>query len=177
MDGLEQKLEEVIRTLQTDLATFRTGRATPSMIEDLEVEVYDSRMLLKELAAITAPEPRQILVSPWDKAVIVEIEKALRAKGFSPVVEGDFLRVVLPSLTGEEREKVMREVGERAEEAKIALRLVRREAVEKVEAAEKSKEISEDDEFVQKKKIDELTEEFNKKIDQVSQEKQTQIEL
>ncbi len=147
------------------------------MVEDLKVEVYDSVITLKEVAAITTPEPRQILVSPWDKTVLKEIEKALRADGFSPVVDEDFLRVVLPPLTGEVREELMRKVGEQAEEARVSVRIARRKAIEKVDKAKKNKEISEDEEFVQKKKINELVERYNNRIDEISREKSEQLSI
>lgn len=174
---LERKLEEIIRNFQSDLATIRTGRASTALVEDLKVEVYDSVSSLKELASISIPEPRQILINPWDKSVVKEIEKALRVKGFNPTVDESSLRIVLPSLTGEERERLMGEVGERAEGAKVAARLVRREAVEKVEKAEREKEISEDEKFVQKKKIDELAENYKRRIEEVSREKKSQLEI
>lgn len=174
---LERKLEEIIRKFQSDLATIRTGRASTALVEDLKIEVYDSAMSLKELASISIPEPRQILINPWDKSVVKEIEKALRVKGLNPTVDEDSLRIILPSLTGEERERLMGEVGERAEEAKVSARLVRREAVEKVEKAERGKEISEDEKFVQRKKIDELAENYKRRIEEASLEKKSQLEI
>ncbi len=177
LSDLEGKAQEVIEKLQADLATIRTGRATSDLVEDIKVEAYDSVSTLKELAAISIPEPRQILISPWDKSVVEDIERALRANDLNPAVDEDSIRVMLPALTGEVRDRLMKEVGERAEESKVALRMVRRSAVENIERAKESKQISKDDEFTKRKKIDELVEEFNKKIDQVSQDKKEQLEL
>ncbi len=172
---LERRFEEIIRQLRTDLAAIRTGRATTSLVEDLPVVVYGSTLTLKELASLSIPEVRQILISPWDKSIIPEIERALRERGFSPVVEEAVLRVVLPQLTGEEREKLQREVGERVEEARVAVRLARREEIERVERARKEKEISEDDEFSQKRQIDTLLENYNRRIEGIYLEKLAQL--
>lgn len=177
LSDLEGKAQKVIEKLQADLATIRTGRATSDLVEDIKVEAYDSVSTLKELAAISIPEPRQILISPWDKSVVEDIERALRANDLNPAVDEDSIRIMLPFLTGEVRDRLMKEVGERAEESKVALRMVRRGAVENIERVKESKEISKDDEFTQRKKIDELVEEFNKKIDQVSQDKKEQLEI
>lgn len=177
ISDLERKFEEILQKLQTDLATIRTGRASTALVEDLPITVYGSTMTLKELASITVPEPRQILISPWDKSILTDIEKGLRAKGFNPAAEETVLRVVLPSLTGEEREKLQREAGERAEEARVAIRMARREEVARIENAKKNKEISEDDEFNQKKQIDALLENYNRKIEEIYQDKLAQLAL
>jgi len=173
----ESRLEETIRNLEKDLAQIRTGRATASMVEDLKIEAYESALTLKELASITVPEPRQLLITPWDKSVLKEIEKGLQAAGFNPAAGEEDLRIVFPPLTGEEREKLMREVGERAEEAKVSVRNIRRDEIAEIERAEKEKEISEDDRFTQKKIADETIERFNRRIDEISQEKKSQLEL
>ena len=177
MDDIEPKFEQIIQKLRADLGSVRTGRATSSLVEDLEVKAYDSTMKLRELASISIPEPRQILISPWDPSNIKVVDDALRTHGFNPAAEGNSLRLVLPPLTGEEREKLTREVSERGEEAKVAARLVRREAVGKIEEAEKNKEISKDDLFGEKKKIDDLLEKYTRQIEEISQEKKGQLEL
>ncbi|MEX1068546.1 MAG: ribosome-recycling factor [Patescibacteria group bacterium] len=177
MEEITSKFEEIIRKLQSDLATVRTGRASAALVEELKVPVYGSAMTLKELASIAIPETRQILITPWDKTVIADVEKALRAQNFSPAVEETMIRVVLPPLTGEERERIIKEVGVKAEEAKVSLRMGRRDKVEQVESSEERKEISEDEEFAQKKRIDELLEDYNRKVEAISQEKKAQLEL
>jgi len=171
------RFEPIIEELKESLATIRTGRASASLVEDLEVEAYETKMKLKELAAIAVPEARQILVTPWDKTVLGVIEKTLQAAGFNPVVEGDFLRLNLPSLTGEDRERLMGEVGEKAEEAKIKVRGVRRKATEEIERLEKEKQLSEDEAFAQKKEIDEEVKEANRRIAELAEEKKRQLSL
>jgi len=177
IEELKQRFNKVVGDLQSDLTAIRTGRASSALVEDFKVPTYGTTMALKELASISIPEPRQILISPWDRNTITDIEKALRTGGFNPVVEESFLRIVLPPLTGEEREKLVREVGEKAEEAKVALRLARREEVGRVEKSKEDKEISEDEEFSQKKQIDDLLENYNRHIEEISLEKKTQLEL
>lgn len=163
--------------LQEDLALIRTGRASSTLVEGLKVPVYGSVMTLKELASIAIPEPRQILITPWDKTIVVDVEKALRAQNFSPAVEETAIRIALPPLTGEEREKIIKEVGIKAEEAKVGLRIARRDEVEEIESAKEIKDISEDEEFSQKKKVDDLLDSYNRKADEISQDKKSQLEI
>lgn len=171
------RFEPIIEELKESLATIRTGRASASLVEDLEVEAYETKMKLKELAAIAVPEARQILVTPWDKTVLGVIEKTLQAAGFNPVVEGDLLRLNLPSLTGEDRERLVGEVGEKVEEAKIKVRGVRRKATEEIERLGKEKQLSEDEAFAQKKEIDEEVKEANRRIAELAEEKKRQLSL
>jgi len=171
------RFEQIIEELRTTLAAIRTGQASTSLVENLEVKAYETTMKLKELAAITVPEARQIRITPWDKAVLEAIEKALREASFNPVVEDSTLRLVLSPLTGEDRERLMREVGERAEEAKIKLRGERREAIGEVERLEKEKQISEDEVFATKKEINEEVKEANRRITELAEEKKQQLSL
>lgn len=171
------RFESVIEELKTTLAAIRTGRASPSLVEDLEVEAYETKMCLKELTTISIPEARQIRVTPWDKSIIGEIERSLREAGFSPVVEEDVLRIDLSPLTGEDRERLVREVGEKAEEAKIKVRGERRKEIEEIERMEEEKQISEDEAFTTKKKIDEEVREANQQIVKLAEEKKQQLLL
>lgn len=177
MEELKSKFEGILQNLYSELAAIRTGRVSAALVEDLKVPVYGSVMTLKELASIAIPEPRQILITPWDKSVISDVEKALRGQNFSLAVEENLIRISLPPLTGEEREKIVKEVGVKAEEAKVSLRMVRRDEVERIESAEENKEISEDEEFAQKKKIDGLLDNYNRKVDEISQEKKSQLAI
>lgn len=177
ISDLEQKFSQTLAKLQEDLSLIRTGRASSALVENIKISVYGSVMTLKELASIAVPEPRQILISPWDKTVVKEVEIGTIAAGFSPKVEEGSIRIVLPSLTGEERERIVKEVGVKVEESKVSLRMARRDEVERIESAEKSKEISEDEEFSQKKKVDELLDNYQRRVDAVSQEKITQLQL
>jgi len=171
------RFEQIIEELRTTLAAIRTGQASTSLVENLEVKAYETMMKLKELAAITVPEARQIRVTPWDKAVLKAIEKALREAGFNPVVEDSTLRLAIPPLTGEDRERLMREVGERAEEAKNKVRGERREAIDEVERLEKERQFSEDEAFTAKREINEEVKEANRRIIELAEEKKRQLSL
>ena len=177
ISDLEQNFERVLAKLQDELALIRTGRASATLVEGLKIPVYGSVMTLKELASIAIPEPRQILITPWDKTIITDIEKALRVQNFSPVVDETMIRVALPALTGEERERIVKEVGIKTEEAKVGLRSTRRGEIEGIESAQKNKDISEDEEFSLKKAVDQLLEKYSRRIDEISQEKIVQLQL
>lgn len=177
MEELQKQFAWILKKLQSDLGTIRTGRASTTLVDDLPVTVYDTSMKLKEVASVTIPEPRQLLISPWDPSNLKEVEKALRVSGFNPTVGSDALRIVLPPLTGEEREKLIREVNEKTEEAKVETRKARREAVSQVEEQERTKQISKDDSFAQKKKIDGLLDSYNRRIDEILQERKSQFSM
>jgi len=175
---LSSRLTQITQNLKEDLAKVRTGRATSALVEDLKIEAYGgSVMSLKEVASIAVPEPRQLLITPWDKNVLPDVEKGLRLAGFNPTTAEGALRLVFPPLTGEERERLVKEVGVKAEEAKIAGRVARKDLLGEIERGKQSKEISEDDYFSKKKQIDEEMENFNQQVDTISQEKKMSVEL
>lgn len=174
---MREKFEGVVKDFQDELAAIRTGRASASLVEDLEVEAYETKMPLKELAAVSIPEARQILIAPWDQSVLEAVEKALLAAGLNPTPEGNVLRLNLPPLTGEDRERLMREVGEKAEAARVKVRHVRRELMDEVERLEREKQLSEDESFAKKKATDEEVKEVNQRIDQLVEEKKQQLSL
>jgi len=175
---LSSRLIQITQNLKEDLAKVRTGRATSALVEDLKIEVYGgSVMSLKEVASIAVPEPRQLLITPWDKNVLPDVEKGLRLAGFNPTTAEGALRLVFPPLTGEERERLVKEVGVKAEEAKITGRIARKDLLGEIERGKQAKEISEDDYFSKKKQIDEEMENFNQQVDAISQEKKTAVEL
>ena len=175
---LSSRLTQITQNLKDDLAKVRTGRATSALVEDLKIEAYGgSIMSLKELASIAVPEPRQLLITPWDKNVLADVEKGLRLAGFNPTTAEGALRLVFPPLTGEERERLVKEVGFKAEEARISGRVARKDLLGEIERGKQSKEISEDDYFSKKKQIDEEMENFNQQVDTISQEKKSAVEI
>jgi len=169
--------DQIIEELKSTLAVVRTGRASSALVEDLQVEAYGTKMKLKELAAIAVPEARQILITPWDKTVLEVVTKTLQITGFNPIVEGTALRLTFPPLTGEDRQRLMRQVGEKAEEARIKVRGVRREMMEEVEQRQRKKQISEDEAFFRKGEVEEEVKEANRQIEQLAQEKKKQLTL
>ena len=177
MTELESTLLKIIDHLKSELATIRTGRAHASLVEDLVVEAYGQKMTLKELAGITVPDPRLIILNPWDKSVIADIEKAVRESklGFSPAVDEEIIRVPIPSLSEERRLEFVKLVKEMVEDARQKVRQARQEAVEEVRRQEKVKEISEDEKFRLEKEIQGQVERANEEIKGIGEEKEEEI--
>lgn len=177
MNELRPKLEKVLGDLRAEVSSLRTGRATPALVEDIEVEAYGSSQPLKALAAISTPEPRQVLIQPWDKSVIPAIEKAIQSSplGVHPVVDGHGLRIVLPTLTEERKRDLVRVLREKVEQTRIHMRRIRDEAMKAVEARERAKEISEDERFREKQEAEKVVAEFNQKIEDTARAKEGEI--
>lgn len=173
LDSLKSQFSQIISEFKSTLSQFRTGRARPEMIEDVSIEAYQTVMKLKELVAITVPEGRQFLITPWDRANLKPVEDGLRRAGWNPSVEEGALRIILPSLTSEEREKLARQVGEKAEEFKVKARAARREEMEDLESRKEG--MPEDEFFHTKKLIDEETERETRAIENLAEEKKEQI--
>jgi ribosome recycling factor len=176
-NDLKIKLDKVLERLKTEIASLRTGRATPALVEDLEIDYYGSKTPLKAVASISVPEPRQILISPWDKNAIQPIERAIQASslGLNPIADKDAIRLVIPQLTEERRKDLVKTLGKHLEEARIAVRREREEAVKEAEKKEKIGEISEDEKFREKSEIQKLIDEANKKIEEVGLAKEKEI--
>lgn len=175
ISDLKGNFEKILSLLREDLAKIRTGRATPSVVEDLLVEAYGERLKLKELAAIRAPGPRELLIEPWDRRILGEIEKALAQAdlGASPVVEKTAVRIAFPSLTSERRGTLLLEVGRRVETAKNEVRYARQEARERTEELEKTE--GEDFVFRLRKEIDEEVERVGEEIEEIKRRKEEEI--
>lgn len=174
---LRQKLEKTFEHLQQQVALLRTGRATPALVEDLEVEYYDTKTLLKALASISSPEPRSIVIQPWDKNSIPPIEKAIRnsSLGLNPVTDRDAIRLAIPALTEERRRELVKLLGRHIEDARIAIRREREEALKNVDHKERAKEISEDEKFRQKNEVQKIVDDINKKIEELGAAKEKEI--
>lgn len=170
-------LDKIIDYLRTGLASLQVGRATSTLIEGLEVDVYDQKMPLKQLAAIQVSDPRMIIVRPWDKTVIRNIEWAIRQSnlGLSPVVEEDHIRLRIPALSEERRKELAKILHEKLEECKISIRRQRGEIWERIQTMEQSKEITEDDKFKAKGKLQELVDDYNKEIEEIGKKKEKEI--
>jgi ribosome recycling factor len=177
MPELENNLSKIIDHLKSELSTIRTGRAHASLVEDLPVEAYGQKMTLKELASITVPDPQLIVIDPWDKSVIPDIEKAVRGSklGLSPAVDEDVIRVPVPPLSEERRQEFVKLVKERVEQTREQVRQARKEAMEEVRRQEKEKEISEDEKFRQEKEIQGQVEECNREIREMGEGKEEEI--
>jgi len=173
----KEKMEQTKEALKKKYATMRGGRATPEMVSGIKVDCYGSKMPLSQLANISIPEPRLIVIEPWDKSILENIKKALLASelGVNPTDDGNLIRVVLPPLTEERREEIAKIIRQWAEEAKVNIRNIRREAREKIEEMEENKEISEDEKRRAEKEVQSITDEYMKTIDELRDKKVEEI--
>lgn len=173
----KQKMKHVVERLEHDFATIRTGRASPALLDRVKVSHYGSEMLIKELATISVPEARMLVITPWDKGALKAIEKAIMASDLSlnPSSDGNVIRLEIPPLTEERRKELAKLVGQKAEEARVAVRNIRRDANASLEKMEKSQGLSEDDVIRGKKDVQELTDEFIKEIDAAAEHKSEEV--
>ena len=179
IDKIKPELEKVITFLDRELSKIRLSGASISLIEDIEVDCFGQKMPLKQLGAISLPEPRQILIQPWDKSYIESIEKALnRASiGISPVVDKEVVRINLPPLNEESRNNLVKVISEKKENARQTVRHWREEAWKEIQDRFKEGEISEDDKYKGKDKLQELIDQYNKKIDEKADKKKKEVEF
>jgi len=177
IDQIKPELEKVINFLEREVAKIRTGRASPSLIEDILVDCFGQKLPLKQLGTISCPNPRQIIIQPWDKSYIEAIEKAVSRSslGMSPVVDKDVIRLSLPLLSEEHRKNLLKILSEKQEEAKKTIRRWREEAWDKIQEEFKEGKIREDDKFRGKDKLQELIDEYNEKVEKIGERKEKEI--
>lgn len=177
INKIKPDLEKTIAHFKEEMGTLRTGRATPALIETVEVECYGGRSSLRELAVINAPEPRMLTVQPWDKSVMKEIEKAISQSrsGLSVAVSGDIIRINIPPLNEENRKELVRNLKQKMEEARIGVRAGRERAWKELQEGEKNGSIREDDKFRGKDELQKLIDDYNKKIDELGGTKEKEI--
>lgn len=173
----EEKMKKVVENTRKEFGKIRTGRARPSLVEGIMVEYYGTMTPLEQMAKISAPEPRLLVIQPWDKSVINNIEHAILKSdlGLNPTNDGDVIRITIPQLTEERRKELVRVVRKKAEEERIAVRNIRREANEELKKLEKDGEISEDNYHRGLENVQELTDEYIEKIDKLLEEKEAEI--
>ena len=173
----EAKMKKCVEAGSHELAMLRTGRATPSLFEHLKVDYYGTLTPLNQLANISAPEPALIMIQPWDKNALAGIEKAILKAGFelAPVVSGDVLRVPFPPLSEERRKELVRVAHQMAEECKVSIRNIRREARDEIKKLEKEGETAEDDAFRAQEELQEITDRFTAQIDKALHEKEKEM--
>jgi ribosome recycling factor len=173
----EERMEKALGVLKHALTGIRTGRANPGLVDSLRVEVYGSQTPIKQLASIGAPEPQQIVIRPFDPGTIKDIEKAIIASGlgFNPQSDGRVIRINVPPLSTETRKKLVSRIKELTEEAKVAVRNVRRDGNKAAEQAEKDKDISEDDLDKLKEDIQELTKTYEDKANSLARAKESEV--
>lgn len=173
----KQRMQKAIEHLLEELLSIRSGRAAPSLLESIKANAYGSMMGLKELASITAPEPRMLVVQPWDAGNIDTIAKAIRdaGMGFNPIVESNLIRVAVPALNEERRADLIKLVNEKSEAARVSIRSVRREILETIDKEEKNGRISKDDARRFHEQVQKITDEMVGEVDKVAKNKDAEL--
>ncbi|GIV05136.1 MAG: ribosome-recycling factor [Fimbriimonadales bacterium] len=173
----ETRMKHAIEHLRQDFAGYRTGRANPAMVERIMVDYHGTKMQLQHLASITVPEPRQLLIQPWDQSAVSAIEKAIQRSdlGVNPVSDGRTLRITLPPLTEERRKELIKQVHKRAEEGRVAIRNIRRDLHEHLRQMQKNKQISEDDLKRYEQQMEKLTHKYIEEVDKLQKAKDEEL--
>ena len=164
----EEAMEKGYEYMQHEFASVRTGKASPAIVENIDVEAYGSSMKLKQLALITTPEPRLLVIQPFDAATVKDIERAIKESkvGINPTVDGKIIRMPIPALSEERRRDLVKSIKQMAEEARVRVRSSRREAIDGIKKAQKDGKVSEDALDTYEKEVQKLTDGFVKKIDE-----------
>ena len=173
----ESKMKKSIDSVAADFASVRAGRANASVLDRIMVDYYGSPTPIQQIAAISSPDARTLLISPWDSSALKAIEKAIQNSdlGINPQNDGRVIRLVFPQLTEERRKDLTKQVRKYAEEAKVAMRNIRRDAMDYVKAAKKKSEITEDDQKKAEKDLQDLTDKYIKKVDEACAAKEKEL--
>jgi ribosome recycling factor len=173
----EERMEKAVNVFRDELRGLRTGRATPALVDMLRVEYYGSPTPLKQMAQISTPDPQQIVIRPFDQSALKDIEKAIRASdlGMSPNNDGKIIRLQVPPMSGEHRQKMVTRIKKSAEDAKVAMRNVRRDANKQFEQAEKNKEMTEDERDQGKEEVQSLLKKYEEKISDMGDKKAKEV--
>lgn len=177
IEDKKQSFDGAVEHFSNEMAKIRTGRAHPGLVENLSVDYYGTRTPLRQIASISIPEARQILISPWDKGSLVLIEAAIRESdlGLNPGNDGVALRITLPALTEETRKNLVKSLNSRAEEARITVRNIREEIWKDIQDFEKAGDISEDDKFAGKEELQKIVDEYNQKLETLRKKKEEEV--
>lgn len=177
--NVKTKMQGVVSVVAGDIASIRTNRAAPSMIEDMSVLVYGGtqKLTVKELATISSRDPQTLLIDPWDKSIIGEIAKGIIAGniGLNPIVDGEMIRINIPPMTSEDREKYVKILSVKLEAGKVMIRQIRGDVMHDLKKSFEEKEISEDEKFASEKKVQEITDEFTGKIEEMGKKKEEEL--
>ena len=177
MSDLKRRMDGAVKSLIEDYSGLRTGRASASMLDPIQVEAYGGHMPLNQLANVTVPEPRMLSVSVWDKAMVKAVEKAIREShlGLNPASDGHSIRVPVPELSEDRRKELCKVAAQYAENAKIAIRNIRRDGMDQLKKEEKDGEISEDEHRRMSEEIQKMTDQFVKQADEALHAKEKDI--
>ena len=177
LSAREEKMKKTLESLKRDFASLRAGRATPALLDKVTVDYYGTPTPISQVAKIAVPEPRMIMIQPWEKTMLKDIEKAILKSdlGLTPNSDGTAIRLSIPQLTKERREELKKTVNKKAEEAKVALRNLRRDANDAIKKLEKAKEVAEDDAKKGQDDMQKLVDKYVKMVDTVKTGKEKEI--
>jgi len=177
IENHKDQFEKTVSFFQEDISSLRTGRISPALVENIFVESYGTNTELLQLASITTPEPQSMVIKPWDRSILANIEKALNKSDLNvnPIVDGDLIRLNFPALTEESRKELVKILHKKAEDARVTLKNTREKVREEIIAMEKDKHISEDEKFSALKDLDEIIKQYNEKIKEISDKKEKEI--
>lgn len=177
LKNAEDKMTKTITHLEEAYSSIRAGRANPAVLDKLTVDYYGTPTPINQVAAVSVTEARTLMIQPWDASICRAIEKAIQTSdiGINPQSDGKVIRMIFPPLTEDRRKDIVKEVSKMAEEAKVAVRSSRRDAIDKIKAMKKSGEITEDDESKGEKKVQDITDKKIKEIDSICEGKQKQV--
>ena len=177
LKNADSKMNKTIEALNKELSAIRTGRASPALVEHIKIDYHGVLTPLIQLASISVPEPKTIAIHPWDRSIINSIDKAILKSdlGLNPVNDGTNIRISLPALTEERRKDLIKAVHKRLEESRVAIRNLRRESIDELKAAEKNKEISQDQNIRASEQLQRLTDNHIESINRIGKDKETEI--
>lgn len=177
IDNTQERLDKSIAALKREFGSLRAGRATPSLLDKVMVDYYGTPTPVNQVAKVSVPEPRMIMIQPWEKSLMHDIEKAIMKSdlGLSPNSDGTAIRLSIPQLTQERRQELVKTVGKKAEDAKVAIRNVRRDGNEAIKKLEKAKEITEDESKKGQDDVQKLVDKYIKMVDTLKDAKDKEI--
>lgn len=177
LDKLKKRLDQTVEVVKKDLSSVRTGRAKPSLVEDVKVEAYGTVMTLKELSTISAPDTTLIVIAPWDKGLVSAISSGIQKSGLNiqPIVDGDVVKIAIPSLTQERRQELVKVVHQKLESGKVMIRQVRTEIKEEIEAQEGEAGVSEDSIKAWLDSMQKTVEQYMAKLAELESEKEKEL--
>lgn len=173
----KQRMDGALEALRREFGSVRTGKASPALLDTVRVEAYGSRVPLNQVGTVSAPEPRMLTVQPWDRGLVKEIEKAIREAdlGFNPSNDGSLIRIPVPALTEERRREYVRMLHKLAEEARVAIRHVRKDANDEIKHRVKDEGLSEDDVRREQGEVQKLTDQYIAKVDEIMKHKEAEV--
>lgn len=177
INKIKPEINKTIEHLKNELGGLQVGRATPALVENIEVDCYGQRLPIKQLGSILNPEPRILLIQPWDKTILKDIEKAISTSrpGLSAAVDGENVRINVASLTEERRKELLAIMSDKLEQARIAIRLRREKAWKEIQDLTREGQIREDDKFRAKDELQKVVDEYNEKIEEMGESKEKEI--